>query len=43
MLRINITIPQEEYEEAKEKIPYGEARTFSAIVRVALKKLQPKK
>lgn len=39
---VTITIPPEEHDEALKKLPYGEIRTFSALVRHAIRKL-PKK
>lgn len=38
---ITITIPPEELERAREMLPYGEARSLSALIRLALKKLRP--
>lgn len=41
---VTITIPPEELKDAQDLLPYGEARTFSALVRLALGKLpRPKK
>lgn len=37
-----ITMPEEEHEEAMTKLPFNEARNFSALVRAGLK-LIPKK
>ena len=41
--QITITIPPNEHKAALKKLPYGEARTFSSLVRLALSLLPRKK
>lgn len=36
---VTITLPPEELKEAKALLPYGEARTLSALIRMALRML----
>lgn len=36
---VTITIPKDELTNAKKMLPYGEARTLSALIRMALKML----
>jgi len=43
MKRINITIPIEEHKAALSLLPYGQVRTFSALIRLALQQLPKKK
>jgi hypothetical protein len=40
--QVTITIPTKEHKEALKLLPHGEARTFSALIRLALKNLQQK-
>lgn len=38
MKRVNITIPEQEHDEALKRLPYDGIETFSVLVRHALKK-----
>lgn len=38
-----ITMPEDEHDEAVSKLPHGQIRTFSALVREALAYFPPKK